>query len=74
MKLQPTEKPTLQQIRQQAKTPDGQKITRQLIAEKEAAFRTNKAFRDKAAPGRQEALEEIAGLYDIAYPAETAEA
>jgi hypothetical protein len=47
---------------------------RQLIAEKEAAFRTNKAFRDKAAPGRQEALEEIAGLYDIAYPAETAEA
>lgn len=34
MKLQPTEKPTLQQIRQQAKTPDGQKITRQLIAEK----------------------------------------
>jgi hypothetical protein len=34
MKSQPTEKPTLQQIRQQAKTLDGQPITRQLIAEK----------------------------------------
>ena len=34
MKLQPTEKPTLQQIRQQTKTLDGQIITRQLLAEK----------------------------------------
>jgi hypothetical protein len=47
---------------------------RQLIAEKEAAFRANKAFKEKGAQGRQEALEEIAQLYEIAYPAETAEA
>ena len=45
-----------------------------MIAEKEAAFRANKAFADKGAPGRQEALEEIASLYEVAYPAESAEA
>jgi hypothetical protein len=44
------------------------------IADKEAAFRANAAFKDKNAPGRQEALEEIAALYDIAYPGEEAAA
>jgi hypothetical protein len=34
MNLKPVEKPTLQQIRQQTKTPDGQTITRQLLAER----------------------------------------
>jgi hypothetical protein len=47
---------------------------KQMIAEKEAAFRANKDFKDKSAPGRQEALEEIAALYEVAYPAESAEA
>jgi hypothetical protein len=43
---------------------------RKQIGEKEAAFRANAAFKDKGAPGRQEALDEIAALYAIAYPSE----
>jgi hypothetical protein len=43
------------------------------IAEKEQAFRDNKSFRDKNAPGRQEALDEIARLYEAAYPEQEGE-
>lgn len=43
---------------------------RRKITEKEQAFRANAAFKNKDAPGRQEALEEIAALYEVAYPAE----
>lgn len=38
------------------------------IAEKEKAFRDNKSFADKKAPGRDDALAEIKRLYEIAYP------
>lgn len=49
-------------------------VARKTIAEKEAAFRANATFKDKGAPGRQEALEEIAALYEVAYPSEEAAA
>lgn len=47
-----------------------QEAARTLIAQKEAAFRANATFKNKDAPGRQEALDEIAHLYEAAYPGE----
>lgn len=44
------------------------------IKELEAAFRANDKFKDKNAPGRAEAVAEIARYYEIAYPGQAAPA